>query len=105
MAGVFRRPLTPNTYQHLKNNFFMKTANPERFKDVFSSKRCLRCYGLNHAGTAISCTMTQLFVLFMTSLVNHALQPHLEPRVVPPTDPQVGRPEDNDKICLSVSAA
>jgi hypothetical protein len=48
MAGVFRRPLTPNTYQHLKNNFFMKTANPERFKDVFSSKRCLRCYGLNH---------------------------------------------------------
>jgi hypothetical protein len=48
MAGVFRRPLTPNTYQHLKNNFFMKTANPERFKDVFASKRCLRCYGLHH---------------------------------------------------------
>ena len=50
-------------------------------------------------------TTTPLFVRFMTSLVNHVPPHHLELRVIPHTDPRVGRPEDNDRICLSVSTA
>ena len=59
----------------------------------------------NLVGTVTFFTTTPLFVRFMTSLVNHAPQPHLELRVIPPTDPRVGRLEDNDRICLSVSTA
>ena len=49
MPTIFRRPLTPNTYQHLKSNYFYKTTGGDRFKDVRSSGNCLRCYGKHRA--------------------------------------------------------
>ena len=59
----------------------------------------------NPVGTVTSCTITQLFVPFMTSLVNPAPPPPREPWAVLPTDLKAGRPADNDWVCLSVPTA
>jgi hypothetical protein len=56
----------------------------------------------NLVGTVTFFTTTPLYARFMTSLVNHAPQHHLE---IPNIDPRVGRLEDNDRICQSVPTA
>ena len=49
MPSMFRRPLTPKTMQHLKNNYFIKTS-ADKFKYVREDGRCLRCFSkLHHA--------------------------------------------------------
>ena len=52
MPSLFRRPLTPNTYYHLKKNYFFKTSGGKRFEDVRKSGNCLRCYSKNHRASA-----------------------------------------------------
>ena len=49
MPTIFRRPMTPNTYSHLKSNYFFKTSGGDRFKDVKTRNLCLRCYGPHRA--------------------------------------------------------
>ena len=49
MPTIFRRPMTPNTYSHLKTNYFFKTSGGNRFKDVRTRGLCLRCYGTHRA--------------------------------------------------------
>ena len=55
LPTIFRRPLTPNTYNYLKKTYFYKTSGAERFKDVLTKKKCLRCYSSNHR--ASNCTV------------------------------------------------
>ena len=52
LPTIFRRPMTPKTYQHLKNNYFFKTSGGSRFSDVFKAGRCLRCYASGHRASA-----------------------------------------------------
>ena len=47
----FHRPLTPNTRQFYSDKVFKDSPTPDRFKDVFSSGRCIRCYCSRHIGT------------------------------------------------------
>ena len=56
LPTIFRRPLTPNTYNHLKNTYFYNTSGAERFKDVFTRKKCLRCYGDHRASNCTKFT-------------------------------------------------
>ena len=55
LPTIFRRPLTPRTYNHLQKTYFFKTSGAERFKDVLTKKKCLRCYSSNHR--ASNCPM------------------------------------------------
>ena len=47
----FHRPLTPNTRQFYSDKVFNSSPTPDRFKDVFSSGRCIRCYSSRHIGS------------------------------------------------------
>ena len=47
----YDRPLSPTTCQFLDENVFYPSSKPDRFEDVFSSGRCLRCYSKDHEGT------------------------------------------------------
>ena len=47
MPSMFRRALTPKTMEHLKGTYFHKT-NANKFSDVRTSNRCLRCYSSRH---------------------------------------------------------
>lgn len=51
MPSIFKRPLTPNTFEHLKSNYFFKTSGG-RFKDVRQDGRCLRCFSKTHRAAA-----------------------------------------------------
>ena len=46
----FRKALSPATRTFYDQKVFIKSKNPDRFKDVFLSGRCLRCYSNNHLG-------------------------------------------------------
>jgi len=48
VPGIFRRPLTPKSKEHLKKTYFFATSGETRFKDVRTKGFCLRCYGNNH---------------------------------------------------------
>ena len=52
MPTIFRRPLTPNTYNHLKSNYFYNTSGGNKFADVKKSGNCLRCYSKTHRASA-----------------------------------------------------
>ena len=54
IPSLFKRPLTPKTYAHLRKTYFYKTSNPERFKDVFKEGRCLRCFSSSHKASSCS---------------------------------------------------
>ena len=47
MPSMFRRALTPKTLGHLKETYFHKT-NANKFSDVRTANRCLRCYSSRH---------------------------------------------------------
>ena len=51
MPSIFKRPLTPKTFEHLKSNYFFKTSGG-RFKDVRQDGRCLRCFSKTHRAAA-----------------------------------------------------
>ena len=51
MPSMFRRPLTPKTFQHLKDSYFFKTS-AEKFKNVRQDGRCLRCFSKLHRASA-----------------------------------------------------
>ena len=46
----FKRPLSPATRDFYNKKIFTPSKNPDRFKDVFLSGRCLRCFSSNHIG-------------------------------------------------------
>ena len=46
----FKRPLSPATRDFYNKKIFAPSKNPDRFKDVFLSGRCLRCFSSNHIG-------------------------------------------------------
>ena len=46
----FHRPLTPETRRFYNEKVFYPSRKPDRFKDVFSSNRCPRCYSSKHIG-------------------------------------------------------
>ena len=46
----FKRPLSPATRAFYNQKIFVQSKNPDRFKDVFLSGRCLRCFSSNHLG-------------------------------------------------------
>ena len=46
----FNKPLTSDNCQFYNDNVFIESLNPDRFKDVFSSGRCIRCYSSRHIG-------------------------------------------------------
>jgi hypothetical protein len=48
VPGIFRRPLTPKSKEHMKKTYFYATSGDTRFKDVRQKGYCLRCYGSNH---------------------------------------------------------
>ena len=48
VPGIFRRPLTPKSKEHLKQNYFFKTSGDTKFQDVRQKGFCLRCYGSDH---------------------------------------------------------
>ena len=52
LPTIFKRPMTPRTYSHLKKNYFFQTSGGSKFSDVFKSGRCLRCYSKNHKASA-----------------------------------------------------
>ena len=47
MPSIYRRPMTPDSFAHLKQNYFQPTS-AAKFKDVWLLKRCLRCYSDKH---------------------------------------------------------
>ena len=47
IPSVFRRPLTPRSFNHMKGNYFLDTSGA-KYKDVRSSGRCLLCYSSKH---------------------------------------------------------
>ena len=50
--SIFRRQMTPYTMQHLRETYFDPTS-AEKFKNVWTDKRCLRCFSNTHG--AIAC--------------------------------------------------
>lgn len=46
----FKKALSPATRFFYDQKVFIQSKNPDRFKDVFISGRCLRCYSKNHKG-------------------------------------------------------
>ena len=46
----YYRPLSPITRQIFDEHVFYPSSNPNRFQDVLSTNRCLRCYSSNHEG-------------------------------------------------------
>ena len=58
MPTLFRRPLTPKSYEYLQGTYFYKTKL-DRFKNVMREKRCLRCYSLQHRAAACPVTLAQ----------------------------------------------
>ena len=51
MPSMFRRPLTPKTYSHLKTSYFYKTS-ADKFANVLKDGRCLRCWSKSHRASA-----------------------------------------------------
>ena len=51
----YYRPLSPTTRQFFDEHVFYPSSNPNRFQDVLSTNRCLRCFSSNHEGK--SCTV------------------------------------------------
>ena len=49
--SIFRRPITPDTMHHMKQNYFI-TTSAEKFKNVWQEKRCLRCFSKTHRASA-----------------------------------------------------
>ena len=48
IPGIFKRTLTPNSKEHLKQTYFYATSGDNKFSDVRKKGYCLRCYGSNH---------------------------------------------------------
>ena len=46
----YDRPLSPTTRQFFDKHVFYPSSNPDRFQDVLSSNRCLRCFSRYHEG-------------------------------------------------------
>jgi YesN/AraC family two-component response regulator len=51
MPSLFRNQ-SPSSRKVWEDSYFMETKNPEKFKDVMSSKKCLRCYSSKHLANA-----------------------------------------------------
>ena len=52
LPTIFRRPLTPRTYNHLQKTYFYNTSGADKFKNVLAEKRCLRCFSSQHRASA-----------------------------------------------------
>ena len=51
MPSLFRNQ-SPSSRKVWEDSYFMDTKNPDKFKDVMSSKKCLRCYSSTHLANA-----------------------------------------------------
>ena len=54
IPGIFRRPLTPRSKEHLQETYFFSTSGDRKFEDVRKKGFCLRCYGNDHRASACS---------------------------------------------------
>ena len=52
IPGIFRRSLTPKSKMHLKESYFYPTSGDQKFANVRTTGKCLRCYGSDHKAAA-----------------------------------------------------